>query len=57
MKNSEYRVISVESILSTQRALTKLIKEVNEAIAQGWEPIGGIAMHSSHVMQAMMKRR
>ncbi len=57
MQQTEYRVVSVENILSIKRALTKLTDEVNEAIKLGWEPMGGIAIHDFRVMQALVKRR
>ena len=58
----QYRVICVSNtglILTAfpKRTLERLIKEVNEAIAQGWEPLGGISVYGEQFMQAMIKRR
>ncbi len=35
--------------------VTALVKEVNEAIANGWKPIGGATAQGNQVMQAMVK--
>ena len=58
----QYRVICVSNtglILTAfpKRTLERLIKEVNEAIAQGWEPLGGVSVYDAQFMQAMIKRR
>jgi hypothetical protein len=58
----QYRVISVSNsgLIFTafpKRTLERLIKEVNEAIAQGWEPQGGITIYGTQMLQAMIKRR
>lgn len=53
----QYRIISVSSAFSQKRALEPLAKQVNEAIALGWEPVGGVAVHASLYLQAMIKRR
>jgi hypothetical protein len=53
----QYRVISVGACFSMKRALERLTKEVNEAIALGWEPVGGIACTNTELLQAMIKRR
>jgi hypothetical protein len=59
----QYRIISVTNCLSCKRALERLMKEVNDAIAQGWEPLGGAAIaYSNHslfakLVQTMIKRR
>lgn len=53
----QYRVISVNAAFSQKRALERLTKEVNEAIALGWEPIGGLAGAGAILLQAMIKRR
>ena len=43
---------------SMKRALERLTKEVNEAIAQGWEPLGGITVASGiQLLQLLIKRR
>ena len=52
-----YRVIYVNGYFSQKGAMDQLIKEVNEAIAMGWEPIGGICLHGPTLAQAMVKRR
>ncbi len=53
----QYRVIFVSNVFSAKRALEQLAKEVNEAIALGWEPQGGVTMHAGQFLQAMIKRR
>ena len=53
----EYRVILVTNILSLNRAIDRLTEQVKEAIALGWEPVGGIAITDDSVAQAMTKRR
>ncbi|MGA2444454.1 MAG: hypothetical protein ABSG50_03365 [Opitutaceae bacterium] len=60
----QYRVICVSNsgfVLTatafSKRALERLTKEVNEAIAQGWEPQGGITIYGTQMLQAMIKRR
>jgi hypothetical protein len=53
----QYRVISASNCFSPKRALERLVKEVNEAIALGWEPQGGITIHGVQLLQAMVKRR
>ena len=54
----QYRVISVGAPFSLKRALERLTQEVNQAIALGWEPLGGIAvLGANQVLQAMIKRR
>jgi hypothetical protein len=53
----QYQIISVGVVLSPSTALAKLTKQVNEAIALGWEPVGGIAFASTRLLQAMIKRR
>lgn len=53
----DYQIVAVDFVVSRSRALAKLAKEVNDAIAAGWEPLGGIAVHDAVVMQAMIKRR
>ena len=52
-----YKVISVGSAFSTKRALEKLIKEVNDAITEGWEPQGGVMLLGTNLLQALIKRR
>ena len=53
----QYRVILVTNILSLKRAIDDLAQQVKEAIALGWEPLGGIAITDNAVAQAMTKRR
>jgi hypothetical protein len=53
----QYRVISVSACFSMKRALERLTKEVNEAIALGWEPLGGITWAQTGLLQTMVKRR
>ncbi len=53
----QYKVIAVSTVFSGFKALDRFIKEVNEAIALGWEPQGGVAFTGSRFVQAMVKRR
>jgi hypothetical protein len=53
----QYKVIVIGSAFSTKRALEKLAKEVNDAIAEGWEPLGGVTFAQTSMLQAMIKRR
>jgi len=53
----QYKVIAITNIFSPKKALERLVAEVNEAIALGWEPLGGIAVEQTRVLQAMVKRR
>jgi hypothetical protein len=55
----QYKIISVSVLFPRVRnaALEKLTKEVNEAIALGWEPLGGLACTAAALFQAMIKRR
>jgi hypothetical protein len=53
----QYRVVSVSAVFSGTKALEKLIREVNAAIAEGWEPLGGISCSETSLFQAMIKRR
>ena len=54
----EYRILYAQHLLSIDKAVQKLMRLVQEAIALGWEPLGGVAM-SEHgtVAQALVKRR
>jgi hypothetical protein len=52
----QYKVIVIGSCFSTKRALEKLAKEVNDAIADGWEPLGGVACNQAELFQALIKR-
>jgi hypothetical protein len=53
----QYKIISVSAVFSGSKALEKLTKEVNEAIALGWEPMGGLATNGTNLYQALVKRR
>jgi hypothetical protein len=53
----EYKLITVSMTWSGKSALEKLTKAVNEAIALGWEPLGGPVMFHTQFGQAMIKRR
>lgn len=53
----QYRIVSVTSIWSVANGLEKLARLVNEAIADGWEPVGGVCIHAPNLAQAMIKRR
>jgi hypothetical protein len=53
----QYRVITTYGAFSSKRALEKFTQEVNAAIAEGWEPLGGIAYNGPTLAQAMIKRR
>jgi len=53
----QYRIISVCQVFSRARALEKLTKEVNDAINQGWEPVGGLTFCGTTYLQAMIRRR
>jgi len=54
----EYKIISVQTTFSDNRAMAKLTQEVNAALAQGWEPLGGLALTDrGPLAQAMIRRR
>jgi hypothetical protein len=58
----EYKLITVSMTWSpmtwsTKSVLEKLTRAVNEAIALGWEPLGGPVMFHAQFCQAMIKRR
>lgn len=53
----QYKIISVQAVFSPSKALEKLAKEVNAAIALGWEPLGGVSFAGNQLLQAMIKRR
>ena len=56
--NMEYKVLYAQNFLSISKAIEKLVVAVNEAIVQGWEPVGGITVTDNGGMaQAMIKRR
>ena len=52
-----YRVISITYHLSVRKALDELMEQVNSAIHEGYEPIGGVAVHQGLVVQALIRRR
>ena len=53
----QYKVISTSCCFSMSRALAKFTKEVNDAIAEGWEPVGGVTFAQTSMLQALIKRR
>jgi hypothetical protein len=53
----QYRIITVCSCWSPTKALERLAREVNDAIKQGWEPQGGVAVAGTRFVQAMIKPR
>jgi hypothetical protein len=53
----QYKVILASRAFSFKRTLEKFTQEVNDAIAEGWEPLGGIAYSGPTLAQAMIKRR
>ena len=53
----KYQVIRVSATFSFKKGLNKLIKEVNEAMNVGWEPIGGVTLAGTELVQAMVKKR
>jgi hypothetical protein len=55
----EYKIVTAQKVLSPAKAVELLTKSVNDLIALGWEPIGGIAYNEGYglVAQAMIKRR
>lgn len=56
MSTMQYRIISVSAVFSEKSAIEKLVGLVNEAIAQGWEPIGGVCQGGTSLHQAVIKR-
>ena len=54
----EYKVVTAQAVLSPTKAIEKLAAAVNDAIALGWEPLGGLVISDAGlVAQAMIKRR
>ena len=57
----QYKVICVSGsnsfVFQAKLTLEQLVKEVNDAIAEGWEPLGGVACDQMNFFQAMIKRR
>ena len=52
-----YQIVSVGIFMSPAKSLERLAKEVNAAIAMGWEPVGGITIVNARLVQPMVKRR
>lgn len=52
-----YRIITISSVWSAAGGFEKLARLVNEAIAEGYEPVGGVCVHASTLAQAMIRRR
>ena len=56
----QYKVICVSGansfVFQAKLTLEQLVKEVNDAIAEGWEPLGGITFAQMKFFQAMIKR-
>ena len=56
----QYKVICVSGansfVFQAKLTLEQLVKEVNDAIAEGWEPLGGITFVQTKFFQAMVKR-
>lgn len=59
----EYQVISIKVAgvlgMDIPKTTAELAKEINQQIALGWEPVGGVTTgpHNTHLLQAMIKRR
>ncbi len=55
----EYKLITISFFWSSDRAFEELTRAVNDAIALGWEPVGGLAVldQRGRLVQAMIKRR
>ena len=53
----QYKIISVTPFFSRTKSFDQLAKLVNEAIALGWEPVGGVTAANGALAQAMIKRR
>jgi hypothetical protein len=55
----EYKIVTAQHLLSSVKGVEKLTKAVNDLIALGWEPIGGVTFkeNSGLAVQAMIKRR
>ncbi|MCI5149684.1 MAG: DUF1737 domain-containing protein [Candidatus Electrothrix sp. MAN1_4] len=62
----QYKVVTINTVkgltMNFERAAGELADKVKEEIANGWEPIGGIAtgktqeMEQPYLFQAMVKR-
>lgn len=55
--NASYRIVQVTYHFSPKKALEQFEREVNEAMALGWEPTGGVVLAGGTYIQAMVKRR
>lgn len=53
----QYKIVTISGGFSFKGAIEKLTREVNDAIAVGWEPLGGVVLIGTHYVQAMLKRR
>jgi hypothetical protein len=61
----EYKIVvkKVRSVFAAKvdQAAEDLTREVNENVARGWEPVGGVTIGAaggaSYLLQAMIKRR
>lgn len=54
----EYKLVTVTFVVSQTSALEEITKAVNDSIAQGWEPLGGLTVvRDGCLVQAMLKRR
>jgi hypothetical protein len=52
----KYQIVSVSGI-TYNKVVEKLVKEVNAAMAIGWEPLGGVVIIGSRYAQTMVKHR
>jgi hypothetical protein len=53
----EYKLITISHVWSSTRAFEELTRAVNEALASGWEPLGGVVSIEHRLIQTMIKRR
>lgn len=51
----EYTVVSAQKIMPPKDVAKNLILEVNKKLAEGWKPVGGIAVDNLGLHQAMIK--
>ena len=51
------KIITVTAFFSGSPALERPTKQVNEAVAIGWEPVGGRVVLGGRRIQPMVKRR
>ena len=63
----QYKIVAVKAKVTglvrvdLEKFTADLVAQVNDQIAQGWEPLGGVtytplASGGSHLLQAMVKR-